>query len=258
MAEFRLGKQAHEHDERTLMLARFVLPEIRIPGKHDFDKGRAPIPVRMWGNDEWGDCVIAGQANHILRNERVEQRRTVKLHDSHVIERYKLLSGSQSPGDSRDNGLVVLYAMRDWRNNGFAVGNRNYLIAAYGELEPRDRNQLRQACYLLHGVHFGFWLPRAAQAMTDQGYWDYQGQSGPDWSPGGWGGHLVYGKKYDAESFHVLTWGREIKVSNAFIERYCDEAWATVDNFNSWKVKQTIDVNLLMQHLRNIGARVDV
>lgn len=253
----RLGKAAYQHDDRTLMLARYVLPEIRVPAKHDFDKGRSPIPVRMWGNDAWGDCVIAGQANHILRNERVEQRRTVPLKDSHVIDRYKLLTGAQMAGDGQDNGLVVLQAMRDWRSNGFIVDKRNYNVSAFGELEPQDDKQLRAASYLLHGIHFGFWLPRAAQAMTDNGFWDYAGQSGGEWSPGSWGGHLVYAKKYDPESFSVLTWGREVKVSNSFIHKYCDEAWAVVDNFDSWKVKQTIDIEKLKNHLRDVGAKVN-
>ena len=253
----RLGKGEYQHDERTLMLINFIAPEIRFPSKFDFDKGRTPLPIRMWGNDEWGDCVIAGQANHLLRNERVEQRRTVKLYDKHVIDRYKTLTGAQTPGDSRDEGLVVLQAMRDWRGNGFPVDNRNYSTAAFGELEPQDGAQLRKAMYLLHGIHMGFWLPRAAQQMTDQGFWDYQGQSGAEWAPGSWGGHLVYAKKYDTDSISVLTWGREIPVSNAFVAKYCDEAWAVVDNFNSWKVKQTIDVPALKSYLRDIGAKVD-
>lgn len=253
----RLGKGEYQHDERTARMAAYMVPEIRIPAKHDFDKGRAPIPVRMWGNDQWGDCVIAGEANHILRNERVEQRRTVKLFDEHVVDRYKLMTGSQSPGDAKDEGLVVLRAMRDWRGSGFMVGNRNYSICAFGELEPSDEQQLRKAIYLLNGIHMGFWLPQAAQAMTDQGFWDYQGQSGSEWSPGSWGGHLVYAKKYEPGSISVLTWGREVKVSDAFVEKYCDEAWAVVDNFNSWKIKQTIDVEKLKKHLRDIGAKVD-
>jgi hypothetical protein len=30
-----------------------------------------------------------------------------------------------------------------------------------------------------------------------------------------------------------------------------------VDNCNSWKVKQTIDVEKLKQYLRDIGAKID-
>lgn len=251
----RLGKEAYEHDARTLMLSSFVLPEIHVPVKHDFDKGRRPIPIRMMGNDVWGNCVVVGEANHVLRLERVEQRRTIKLTDADVINRYKSMTGAQSPNDANDSGLVVLQAMRNWKNEGFKIGNRTYSISAYGELEPHDQKQLRMACYVFHGVHFGFWLPSAAQHMGK--VWDYNGQTGPEWKPGSWGGHLVYGKAFDQESFEVITWGEKVKVTNAFIERYCDEAWAAVDNFDSWRTKQTVDVAALRKKLSEITTRVD-
>lgn len=264
VTQLRLGKQDYKYDNRTLFMARFVLPDIRVPAKFDFDKGRSPFPVRMWGNDAWGDCVIAGEANHLLRMERVEQRRTILLNDQDVIERYKSLSGAASPGDGNDNGLVILSAMQNWHNFGWMTGgidrsgnHRNYSISAYGELEVNDRNQLRMASYALHGIHLGLMLPRAAQGMTSEGVWHYEGQSGPEWQPGSWGGHLVYSKAFDPESLEILTWGRKVKVTNEFVEKYADEAWAVVDNLDSWRVKQTIDVTKLTNELSQITSRVN-
>jgi hypothetical protein len=254
---FRLGKQDYQHDDRTLLMARFIQPDIRVPAKSDFDKNRTPIPVRMWGNDAWGDCVIAGEANQLLRLERIEQRRTLMLSDQEVIDRYKLLTGSASPGDAYDNGLVILEAMRNWRSSGFTVGNRTYTIAAYGELEPNNRAQLRMASYALHGIHLGISLPLAAQRMTHEGVWHYEGQTTPEFQPGSWGGHLVYSKAYDPDSLEILTWGRKVKVTNEFIEKYADEAWAVVDNFDSWRIKQTVDVTALQHTLSQITSKVD-
>lgn len=255
--QLRLGKQEYEHDALTLFMARFVLPDIRVPAKFDFDKGRTALPIRMWGNDAWGDCVIAGEANHLLRLERIEQRRTIPLHDDDVISRYKTLTGSASPGDANDNGLVILDTMRNWHHEGFATKTRNYTIAAYGELEPNDRAQLRMAIYALHGIHLGLALPRAAQAMTREGVWHYEGQSGPMWRPNSWGGHLVYSKAFDSNSLEILTWGEKIKVTNEFIEKYADEAWTVVDSFDSWRVKQTVNVEALLAKLRQISSKVD-
>lgn len=247
----RLGKDPHKHDARTLMLARFVLPEIHVPQSYDFDKGKTPLPLVPWGNDVWGDCVIAGEANHLLRLERIEQRRTVKLTTEIVVDRYKLLTGAKTPSDNNDTGLVVLDAMRDWRANGFQVSNRNYKIVAYGELEPNDRTQLRMASYVLHGIHFGFWLPNAAQRMNK--VWDWNGEVGAEWQPGSWGGHLVFSKKFNPDGHEILSWGEKIFVTNAFIERYCDEAWAVVDSLDNWRVKQTIDVPALIASLHQIS-----
>lgn len=253
----KLGKGEYVHDERTVMLAQLLTPEIPVPARWDFDHGRLAIPLRLWGNDNWGDCVIGGEANHLLRLERIEQRRTLALADADAIARYKALSGAQTPGDSKDEGLVVLEAMRNWRNVGWSIGGKNYTIAAYGELEPSDHAQLRAASYLLHGIHLGFSLPRAAQAMTRNDVWDFNGETGAQWEPGSWGGHLVYSKAYTPTQLEVLTWGMKVKVTNNFIDQFCDEAWAVVDNLDSWRAKQTIDVAKLEQTLSQISHKVD-
>lgn len=256
-ADLKLGKQDHKFDERTLRLARFALPDIRVPVPWDFDKGRRPIPIRMWGNDANGDCVIAAQSNHLLRLERVEQRRTIPLFDKDCVDRYRLLTGSQEAGDSRDEGLVALDSMRDWNHNGYQTPKRNYKIAAYGELDVLDMTELQMAAFIFHGIHFGFWLPVAARRMTSQGVWDYNGESSPEFQPGSWGGHMVYSKAFDNETFEILTWGIKVKVTHDFIRKYCDEAWAVVDSFDSWRTRQTIDVPGLTRQLFEISPRVN-
>ena len=261
----QLGKKGYVHDERTLMLAKFLkTDEFHVPEVFDFDKSRRPFPIRMWGNDEYGDCVIAGRCNHILRLERVEQRRTISLFDADAITEYKKLTGCQEPGDNNDTGLVVLDAMREWKNTGMQTDGRsrirtarNYSIAAYGEIEPQNHEQSRAACFAFHGVHFGFWLPLAAQKMTGDGVWDYNGETGEEWQPGSWGGHLVYSKAFDPESHEVLTWGMKVKVTNNFIDKYSDEEWAVVDNLDSWRIKQTIDVPALTKQLQQISGHVN-
>lgn len=251
----RLGKGAYQHDVRTLRLVEFALPDLRVPENFDFDKRRASFPNHVWGNDAYGDCVIAGRANNLIRLERVEQRRTLDLKDEDAIDCYKRLTGCKRPGDANDTGLVVLEAMRDWRNNGWALRERNYKIAAYGEVEPTNRVQLRMAIYIFHGIHLGLWLPVAAQRMGNK--WDYQGGSGQEWQPGSWGGHLVYAKKFGPEGLYVMTWGEEVLLTNSFVEKYCDEAWAVVDDLDNWRSKQTIDVSALEAQLAQISGHVN-
>lgn len=247
----RLGKKDYEHDDRTVMMARFLTP-VRVPSNYDFDKRRRPFPLKMWKNDELGDCVIVGRANQQLRLERVEQRRTISMRDVDVVNEYFRESGGQ------DSGLVMLYSMRSWRNEGWTVNGRQYQIAAYGEIEPQDLDQLRAAIYILHGVQYGFSLPIAAQRMTDQGVWDYNGETGSEWQPGSWGGHCVYGKAYRTnEEFPILTWGREVIVTGNFIRKYCDEAWAVVDSLDPWRHSNSLDVEALKTQLREISSHVD-
>lgn len=260
----RLGKQGYSHNSLTLMLAKLVLPEIRVPAKYDFDKGKKPFPSRMWGNDAYGDCVIGGRANHMIRLERVEQRRTIPLSDDDAVTLYKALTGCQTAGDANDTGLVVLDAMKQWKNQGWTLSGKSgvrssrcYTIAAYGELEPQDHEQLKMGIYALHGAHMGFWLPTAVQSQTANGRWDYNGESGPEWQPGSWGGHLVYSKRYDENGVYVITWGQEVLVTWNFVDKYCDESWAVVDNLDSWRTKQTINVPALMKELQQISHKVN-
>ncbi len=236
-----------------------------LPTQHDFDKGRARFPLHVWGNDQWGDCVIVGQAHHLQRMERIEQRRTLPITETDVVERYKTLSGAQNPGDGSDQGLVVLDSLKAWRG-GWALDfsksdpPRDYRLAAYGELEPSDDWQLKAAIFYLHGIQFGFWLPQSAQAQTNGAnpVWDVVPGNGPETQPGSWGGHLVYGKAYFSDgSFEILTWGMKVRVTPDFIRRYCDEAWAVVDDFDTWRNRSEVDVEGMKNRLREIGARVE-
>jgi len=248
----KLGKQDHVHDDRTVMLAQYIEVPV-VPSVYDFDAKRAKFPNHMWGNDQYGDCVIAAQSNHLLRMERIEQRRTIKLTDEECVERYQLLTGCQSPGDGNDTGLVMLNAMGDWRLNGYKVRTHDYNIAAYGELEPNDDHQLRAAIYLLGGIHFGFALPLSAQAQTDKGFWDVTDGDGTQ--PGSWGGHAVFSCKYDDTNIYVKTWEMEIRVTNAFVHKYADEVWGVVDDLDRWRKSDNLDVQALLDYLHGIGAR---
>lgn len=265
MAEFqhdmvKLGKQPYKHDPRTLRLAEyFKLPDLRLPDTFDFDHNRRPIMNRMWGNDDYGDCVIAGEANQLLRLERVETWQTINLQDLDAINRYKHLTGCKEPGDDHDYGLVILDTNRDWRNNGFqtAYKQRVYKIDAYGELNYDIHDEIRFGIYLLHGVQWGVSLPIAAQQMTVDGVWDYNGQTGAKWEPGSWGGHCVYSKAYTTRGVKILTWDTEIEMTWRFIAHYADEAWGVVDSIDAWRLTGHLDVDAMEAKLRQITGKVN-
>jgi hypothetical protein len=261
IAQLPLGKKAYQPDPRSLNLAEYIRSEIHVPGRFDFDKYRRPLPLRAWGNTEWQNSVIAAQANHLLRLGRVERNSTLLLTDKDAISRYRSLSGAVAPGDTRDQGLSVLEAMRDWQREGWKLdthtGPKNYKISVYGELEANDPLQLRAGCYVFHGIHLGFWLPQTAQVMTAEGIWDYDGQSGADWRPGSWGGQLAYCKAYDEASFEILVWGTHIHVSNEFVAHYADEAWTCIEIFSDWRIQQAVEIEVLCQRLQQISGKVN-
>jgi hypothetical protein len=249
----RLGKSEYKHDERTVRMATMLIPgQFDVPNTWDFDSGRAKLPMGLWGNDEWGDCVLVGRANQLVRMERVETRHTLNITTQQVVNRYKEMTGALDPGDDNDTGLIVLDALKDWRNNGWDIGKRNYRIAAYGELD-RTPESLRAGAFLLNGIQMGLWLPLSARDQIRNGQeWEDLGTSASNQQPGSWGGHLVHAKRYDANGFYCITWGREQYMTNRFIDRYCDEAWAVVDALDAHS--RYLDVDKMLKYLSDIGA----
>jgi len=256
----RLGKREFVYDTRTLRLGDILAPPstVRVPTTWDFDAHRAKLPLGLWGNDEYGNCVLVGRANHLVRNQRIETRRTLPITTPHVVNRYKEMTGTQSPGDDHDVGLVVIDALKDWRSGWqlqFGKKTTNYRITAFGSLDTLDREELRSAAWLLNGVQFGLWLPDTAKDQWRKGQaWDDVGTNEPAAQPGSWGGHLVYAKHFDPDGFYVITWGEEHYVTNRFLARYCDEAWAVVDALEG--KSRYLDVDKMLRHLHDVGAHV--
>jgi hypothetical protein len=249
----RLGKKPYKHDSRTLSITEFVSPDIVTPAKFDFDKGRAEFPLTLLGNEKWQSSVIVSEANQLVRLARIEERRTLEISSRVVTNRYKKLSGSRVAGDQLDAGISVLDSMKDWRTGeGWKIGDYTHRIFAFGELDPQDFDLLRRGIFALHGIHLGFWLPKAVLFM--ESYWDYNGEKGDDWKPGSWGGQLAYAKAYGLTGIEILAWGQKFRVSDNFIDRYCDEAWAVIDSLEYWRVKQIIDVERLSLALEQAAA----
>ena len=249
----KLGKQEFKHDDRTLQLANFfgVLPPT--PDKFDWDAHRKPLPKdNAWGNFDYGDCVLGTRANDLVRKERFETRRTVPLTAEMVIAKYKEMTGCVSPGDQNDTGLVMLDANNDWRA-GWELPvyhGRKYTIDAYGFLRATDHEALRAAIFLLGGIQLGLALPLSARSQVNSGTWDVV--DGPESEPGSWGGHAVFCKHYDQGGIWCITWDQEVYMTNAFVDKYADEAWGTVDSLETHS--RYLDVEKLKQYLRDIGA----
>jgi hypothetical protein len=257
---FKTGKQPPKTDNKTVMMADFIDTGVLTPDEFDWDKGRSPFPKNVWGNDDYGNCVFAAEANQMLRFERAETRRTLKLTDDQVIARYKALTGCVSPGDDRDNGFVILDALRDWRAGWdlqFGTHKRQYKISAFGSIDISNSKLLDTCIYLFDGVQLGFDLPLTARAQTHNGVWDYDPNGGSLAQPGSWGGHAVWGVAYSHTGIEIITWGRRVKVTTAFCQNYMDEGWVVIDDLDSWRLTHGIlKVDKLLDYFSQVGIQV--
>jgi hypothetical protein len=251
-----LGKKEYKYDPRTIVLGAHIQPDAVPPEEFDYDHGKKAFPLDVWGNDENGDCVFVSEANGLVRLERAESRRTIAINTDVVLGKYRTLTGSQSPGDAKDEGYVILDALSDWRHAGWNVGKHDHKIEAYGELDKNNPVELRRAIWLLGGIYTGFGLPAYLGGLVSRGekVWDVAGD-GPETEPYSWGGHAMFCKRYDHDGIYALTWGEEVYLTNAFVRRYMDEAWAVVDALDAHS--RYLDVDALTKILRGMASNVE-
>ena len=241
---FKLGKAPAKRDSRNLMFASLLrATSPSLPPAYDFDVAHPGIPTPMFGNDRLGDCVIAGRAHQTLRFEDIEQGSVLMISESDVTKEYFKETGGP------DTGLVVLDSVKLWRKRGWRAGGHTYKIQAFAEVDFSKHDQVRQAIFADVGVGLGVELPNAAKGQTNAGVtWDVT--SGPDSAKGSWGGHYVYVSGYTPEGPVCVTWGRKQRMTWAWLDKYCDEAYAIFDAKNSFK-KSVVVASKIAAFLEN-------
>jgi hypothetical protein len=243
---FRLGKAAAKRDSRNLKFATLVRKAApALPATYDFDVSHPGIPTPMFGNDTYGDCVIAGRAHQTLRFEDIEQGSVIMIADNDVLKEYFKETGGP------DTGLVVLDSLNLWRQKGWKVRKRTYNIQAFAEVNFKNHAQVRQGIFADVGLGLGVQLPKAAQTQIQTGQpWDVT--TGPNAKPGSWGGHYVLVPGYTPKGPVCVTWGRKQQMTWAWLDKYCDEAYAIFDAKDHFK-KSVIDKSKITAFLRSLS-----
>lgn len=133
------------------------------------------------------------------------------------------------------------------QDSGFCIPNSGDHVA-----------EIATAIWLFGGAYIGVELPLTAQ---NQEVWDVPARPGPDDEPGSWGGHAVYVVGYDSaesgvrspgsavrgleseaqpplpslqspapstQTLTCITWGQPKKMTWAWFQKYCSEAYALV------------------------------
>jgi len=192
------------------------------------------------------NCVIAGRANHTYRFEGGEQKKVIDISDDDVISEYFKESGGA------DSGLYFLDSLKCWRNGWLAGGNQ-YSIYAFAQINQKNIEETKAAINWLNGAYVGIALPISAQSQL---IWSVV--EGPNSEPGSWGRHAVYIPWYIPGYMICCTWGVWIKMTNEFFLKYCDEAFAVVDNRDAFLENSPIDVEALDNYLHIITGGISM
>lgn len=243
-AFFKLGKAPAKEDKRNFKFAALLKAAPPTPLEYDFDVRHPGIPTPMFANDVRGDCVIAARAHLTLRFEDIEQGSILMITDNDVVKEYFKETGGA------DDGLILLDSLKAWRQLGWRAARQKYKINAFAQITPTDHQEVQAAIYLLTAAYVGLALPQSAQGQVQTGQaWTVV--DGPSAAPNSWGGHCVMIPGYNATGPVCVTWGRKQQMTWAFFDKYCDEAYAVVDDKDS--VKSKLDVAKLLEALQSIA-----
>jgi hypothetical protein len=258
MIAVKLGKLPARRDERTIELPGIFKGRVLPPVPDSFDVDQAlglGIPLPMFANDKWGDCVIAARAHMTLRFEGFEQKSVIAITDRDVLNEYWKEQQPCAPKRlllaHPDNGLNELDSLKAWRK-GWKAAGKPYNIYAFAGINWKIHRQIMASIYLLRGAFAGIALPISAQAQTGAGLvWDVDNT--PRGEPGSWGLHAVDLKAYNNTGPIGVTWGALQQMSWAFVDRYFDESYGVVDNRNKFMKNSPVDVAWLDSYLQALS-----
>lgn len=215
-ARMKLGRRGVRHDARTLLLGRYLSPQLPTPPLQ-VDWLREQTDWGMMLNDRLGDCTIAGCA-HAVQLWSANTGAEAAIGDRTVEQYYERWAGyDPSDAEHTDNGGIELDVLKLWRKQGLD-GHR---LLAFADPRVAHLTEIRQSIALFGGVYIGLDLPLTAQR---QEVWDVNPAGGAEAEKGSWGGHCVFVGAYDPTGFTCITWGARKKMTVAFWQAYCDEA----------------------------------
>lgn len=260
---FKLGKKPARRDPRTLKLARYLTAAPPTPPEAvDYSLGTSD-----WGmllNDQLGCCTIAAVGHAVQAWTRNSLGRELTVPDATILDYYEKWDGYDPADPATDQGGIELDVLNDWRQQAFD----GQVLNAFAAIELANGNAangshaslIETAIWLFGGIYIGLELPLTAQT---QDVWDIApGAPGEESEPGSWGGHAVYVVGYDSHGspapagplkiaggdtgataapaggsippcpgfLTCITWGQLKKMTWAWFEKYCSEAYALVSN----------------------------
>lgn len=178
-----------------------------------------PPSVAEWGmlgNDQLGDCTIAGAA-HLRMANAAENNEPLPTFTTNEVESIYLgLTGGQ------DTGLNEAQVLQTWSTSGLFGST----IAGYAPVDHRNASELRSVVAAFGGSYLGVVVPAPAQQQFAAGQpWDLTGTAADRQIEGG---HCVPAVGYDDYFVYVVTWGAIQKATWPWMATYLEEAWAVV------------------------------
>jgi hypothetical protein len=203
---YKLGRRPPRLGKPTLRLSYFVDRDAlrslaaQLPETLDLTTKSMDSIKRIFGNDRYGDCVIAGKYHSCGMVTGMESGAARVGDDKEVLDQYHRICGSG------DVGCVITDVLDECQAGRFMVGGQAFKIDSYVRIDPTNIALLRAAMFFLGPLTYGIDLP---------GDWTGTGQEWDVTKSRIVGGHDVSSCAYDPAGIDIATWGGKDHVTNA-------------------------------------------
>lgn len=190
-------------------LNRSKLPKVPMPFGHVL-KNNPQGGWGMLGNDQYGDCTIAGIAHGNMVWNWAAGNGIPPYSDKEIIDQYMKLSGGV------DSGLDPADVAQWWQNHGLVdAAGKTHKIRSFTSVDNVD--DAIEAAYLFGFSGLALMMPANAEDQFSAGHvWDdTSGHPSPN------EGHFIplVGAN-SAGDYMVVTWGALHGVTKAWLEKY--------------------------------------
>lgn len=215
------------------------------PATVDYSAKAMASIAKMYLNDQYGDCVIAGKyhAEGVWSGNELDSPGIAVGTDQEVYSAYQTICG---PGD---NGCVITDVLDYFRANGLSFSGSVRKIDAYVSIDWTNKLEVQVALYLFGALTIGINLP---SAWTNDAVWDVTDTQIV-------GGHDVTCVGYDDQGVQVSSWGRIYTITwAAFVSKtWLEEAYVMLapDWYGNEKLAPSgVDAAMLAQDLTKLGG----
>jgi hypothetical protein len=244
--DYKLGLKPHISDERDIPLTAVYSKPSALPS----DFGVTGLPWGMLGNDAFGDCYWASAAHEVMAQAHLAGRNPAFDFEG-VLSSYAEYLGlaPDELTEANDAGTGIHDGAKFRRQRGVKdVYGHGHRIGAYVFIEVPDYELIKSAVYDFSGVTVCVELPESA---VNAGVWDYV-KGSPIL-----GGHAIAGVCVKQGALYVVSWGAEVEVTPAFLEKYlqCVVVYISGSTLNKeGKTVNGLDVTALREKLAALNA----
>lgn len=247
----RLGRIRPKVPPQALQLRRYLKPgAVPPPASVDYATKAKPSISRMYLNDTYGDCVIAGKMHQlgVWSGNDTDSGGVVLATDREVSDQYFGICG---PGD---NGCVITDVLDYFQKRGLQAGGKTYTIDGYVAVDWTNKLEVQVALYLFGSLTLGINLPGQWTEGGDGSIWDVTNSRIV-------GGHDVCAVGYNDQGVQIATWGGLRTITwRAFTSRqWIEEVYAQLAPlwYGSDKLAPSgVDVATLKDDLSKLGSGV--